>query len=200
MGTRTLKELTATVHVGADLAPLHECKILFVKEIFGIEIPGSQLTDEEVKTDPSNSVDKRQTQPDCNYCKDNPKRKCKHCGCVVCGDKKDPEVTIMCDECNDCYHIYCLTPPLEKVPEEDEWYCPRCKNDESSIVRVGEKMKASKKKSKMASASSSSNRDWGKGMACVGRSKVYSIVSSNHYGAIPGVEVGSLWKFRVQVS
>ncbi|GFO08488.1 E3 ubiquitin-protein ligase uhrf1-like [Plakobranchus ocellatus] len=79
-------------------------------------------------------------------------------------------------------------------------YCPGCKNDETSIVRTGEKLKVNKKKAKMASASSTSNRDWGKGMACVGRSKVCTIVASTHYGAIPGIEVGTLWKFRVQVS
>ena len=38
------------------------------------------------------------------------------------------------------------------------------------------------------------------GMACVGRQKVCNIVPSNHFGPIPGVEVGTLWKFRVQVS
>lgn len=38
------------------------------------------------------------------------------------------------------------------------------------------------------------------GMACVGRTKMCTIVPSNHFGPIPGVSVGSLWKFRVQVS
>lgn len=28
---------------------------------------------------------------------------------------------LLCDECNLAYHIYCLNPPLDKVPEE-EWY------------------------------------------------------------------------------
>lgn len=37
------------------------------------------------------------------------------------------------------------------------------------------------------------------GMACVGRTKQCTIVPSNHYGPIPGIPVGSLWKFRVQV-
>lgn len=41
-------------------------------------------------------------------------------------------------------------------------YCPLCKNDESEVVRAGEKLKSSKKKSKMASASGKSTRDWGK--------------------------------------
>ena len=36
-------------------------------------------------------------------------------------------------------------------------------------------------------------------MACVGRTKICSIVPPNHFGPIPGVPVGSSWKFRVQV-
>jgi len=47
---------------------------------------------------------------------------------------------------------------------------------------------------------STSKRDWGKGMACVGRTKKCNIVPSNHFGPIPGVEVGTTWLFRVQVS
>ena len=38
------------------------------------------------------------------------------------------------------------------------------------------------------------------GMSCMGRTKVCSIVQSNHFGPIPGVPVGSLWKYRMQVS
>lgn len=41
-------------------------------------------------------------------------------------------------------------------------YCPECRNDASEVVLAGEKLKESKKKAKMASASSSSQRDWGK--------------------------------------
>ncbi|GIX93264.1 hypothetical protein CEXT_336661 [Caerostris extrusa] len=52
----------------------------------------------------------------------------------------------------------------------------------------------------MASANSSATRDWGKGMACVGRTKQCTIVPPNHFGPIPGVEVGTMWKFRGQVS
>ncbi|RUS78042.1 hypothetical protein EGW08_014217 [Elysia chlorotica] len=197
---RTKKELKATVYIGNSLTPLHNCRILFIKELFDIEVPGTQLTEEDISADPTNNIETRKIQPHCEHCNDNPRRKCKHCGCAVCTEKKDPEKTILCDECDDAFHIYCLNPPLEKIPEEDEWYCPACKNDETSIVRIGEKLKVNKKKAKMASANTTSNRDWGKGMACVGRSKVCTIVPSTHYGPIPGVEVGTLWKFRVQVS
>jgi len=37
-------------------------------------------------------------------------------------------------------------------------------------------------------------------MACVGRTKVCNIVPQNHFGPIPGIEVGMGWKYRVQVS
>ena len=36
-------------------------------------------------------------------------------------------------------------------------------------------------------------------MACVGRQKVCNVVPPNHFGPIPGVEVGTMWKFRVGV-
>lgn len=94
------------------------------------------------------------------------------------------------------------------------------------MVQAGEKLKQSKKKAKMASATSSSRRDWGKvrhthsvlflslfctpsahtalstwqGMACVGRTRECTIVPANHFGPIPGVPVGTMWRFRVQVS
>lgn len=32
---------------------------------------------------------------------------------------------MLCDHCDAAHHIYCLDPPLEKVPE-DAWMCPRC--------------------------------------------------------------------------
>ena len=58
----------------------------------------------------------------CDACDDNPKKKCKECGCWVCAKKSDPEKTLMCDECNMPYHIFCLKPPLSEVPDVDEWY------------------------------------------------------------------------------
>ncbi|XP_062593706.1 E3 ubiquitin-protein ligase UHRF1-like [Saccostrea cucullata] len=198
--TRTIKELTATVFIGPDLMPLDECKLLFTNEVFDIEKPGTQINEFDETFDPSASPVKRTNKPDCDFCKDNPKRKCKHCACSVCGGKHDPDKQILCDECDQAYHLQCLDPPLDKLPEEDEWYCPSCKNDENEIVKAGEKLKESKKKSKMASSTNQTSRDWGRGMACVGRQKVCNVVPPNHFGPIPGVEVGTMWKFRVQVS
>ena len=78
-------------------------------------------------------------------------------------------------------------------------YCPDCKTDCSEVIGAGEKMRLSKKKAGMISKKQECNRDWGKGMACVGRTKQCTIVPSNHFGPIPGTPVGSLWRFRVQV-
>lgn len=65
-------------------------------------------------------------------------------------------------------------------------------------MKAGGKLKVSKKKT--PESTSTSKRDWGKGMACVARTKQCNIVPSNHFGPIPGVEVGTTWMFRLQVS
>ncbi|XP_014673331.1 PREDICTED: E3 ubiquitin-protein ligase UHRF1-like [Priapulus caudatus] len=190
--TRTIKQLFGTVHIGLEKTPLTDCKIIFVNEIFKVERPGFVT--------PNCSPLKRLSKPECSHCNDNPRRKCKECACGICGGKSDPNKQILCDECDAAYHIFCLDPPLEAIPDVDEWYCPLCKNDASEVVKAGEKLKHSKKKMSMPSAKSTCKRDWGKGMACVGRTKECRIVPPNHWGPVPGVEVGMMWKFRVQAS
>ncbi|KAJ8040062.1 E3 ubiquitin-protein ligase UHRF1 [Holothuria leucospilota] len=197
--SRTVKEIVGNIRLAPGVEPLTDCRIRFTDEIFKIEKHG------EVSCDPKDlsaegSPIKRLTQPECDRCKDKPSRKCKYCSCHQCGGKEEPDKQIMCDECDMAYHIYCLDPPLSEIPDVEEWYCPLCKNDTSAVVHAGERLKGSKKKSKMASAKSTSSRDWGKGMACQGRTKVCTIVPPNHFGSIPGIHVGQMWKFRVQVS
>ncbi|KAI4828346.1 hypothetical protein KUCAC02_022442 [Chaenocephalus aceratus] len=194
--TRTVKEIYAKILLGDAGDSLNDCRIMFLTEIYKIEEVGS--LDETPAG--SESPLKRSNGPECKHCKDNPKKNCQWCNCHVCGIKQDPDKQLLCDECDMAYHIYCLNPPLTSIPDDEDWYCPGCHNDASEVVLAGEKLKESKKKSKMASASSTSQRDWGKGMACVGRTTQCTIVPSNHYGPIPSVPVGSLWKFRVQVS
>ncbi|KAM9138061.1 E3 ubiquitin-protein ligase UHRF2 isoform 1-T1 [Pangshura tecta] len=173
---------------------INDCKILFIEEMYKIEKPGAY---------PLTFGDgdfKRKSGPECKHCRADPDAECRFCSCYLCGGKQDAHMQLLCDECNMAYHIYCLNPPLSKIPEDEDWYCPSCKNDSNEVVKAGEKLKQSKKKAKMPSASTESQRDWGKGMACVGRTKECTIVPSNHYGPIPGVPVGTTWKFRVQVS
>nr|XP_009934585.1 PREDICTED: E3 ubiquitin-protein ligase UHRF1 [Opisthocomus hoazin] len=191
--TKMIKELNAKILLGDAGDSLNDCRITLVDEIYKIEEPGSACP-------LSASPLKRQNGPVCKACKDNPNKTCRVCACHICGGKQDPDKQLMCDECDMAFHIYCLNPPLSSIPDDEDWYCPECRNDTSEVVLAGEKLKESKKKQKMASANSSSRRDWGKGMACVGRTKECTIVPSNHYGPIPGIPVGTMWKFRVQVS
>ena len=49
--------------------------------------------------------------------------------CSVCDSPLDEAKLLMCsnEACEQMYHIYCLDPPLEKIPPEDQdWYCPSC--------------------------------------------------------------------------
>ena len=44
--------------------------------------------------------------------------------CSVC-QRPDNEAEMLVCDCKAGYHIYCLTPRLEQVPEGD-WQCPAC--------------------------------------------------------------------------
>ncbi|GLU04971.1 hypothetical protein SLE2022_220970 [Rubroshorea leprosula] len=47
--------------------------------------------------------------------------------CVICNNEG---LLLCCDKCPATYHLYCLSPPLEKAPDGD-WYCPNCSHKES---------------------------------------------------------------------
>ncbi|XP_001945737.1 E3 ubiquitin-protein ligase UHRF1 isoform X1 [Acyrthosiphon pisum] len=193
------RDVIGDVSVGLDNAVLKNCHLMFLDDIYIVKPYQllSERTPEDDKIIQTEPAVMRAAALYCIKCKDNLNKSCKECGCRVCGGKDNEDKQLMCDECNHPYHMECLTPPLKEMPRDD-WYCPSCKNDENEIVKAGEKLKVSKKKT--PESMSTSKRDWGKGMACVGRTKKCNIVPSNHFGPIPGVEVGTTWLFRVQVS
>lgn len=46
--------------------------------------------------------------------------------CIVCDkDNGDDDPALECDKCDHPYHLGCLNPPLEAIPE-GEWFCPKC--------------------------------------------------------------------------
>ncbi|XP_066159240.1 E3 ubiquitin-protein ligase UHRF1-like [Euwallacea fornicatus] len=186
-------DIIGTIYIGGE--PIDNCNIKFIQECMRIEKP--LLLSERSEHPPK--LTKRKYPYHCSNCKDEKKRSCKYCGCHICGGKQDWDKIILCDECDLGYHTDCLDPPMEAVPEDD-WYCPSCKTDDSSIVKAGEKLKISKKRQNMPSNKTDSKRDWGRGMACAGLAKTNDKVSKSHVGSIPGVEVGFSWKFRIGVS
>ncbi|XP_024995655.1 uncharacterized protein LOC112528803 isoform X4 [Cynara cardunculus var. scolymus] len=49
--------------------------------------------------------------------------------CEQCRSGLHAEVMLLCDRCNKGWHIYCLSPPLKRVPPGN-WYCSECFNSE----------------------------------------------------------------------
>lgn len=47
--------------------------------------------------------------------------------CGVCAKADRPEALLLCDDCDNAYHLDCLKPILLSVPEGD-WYCPLCEH------------------------------------------------------------------------
>ena len=141
------------------------------------------------------------TAYECTACKDAPDALCTQCSCQECGSKEEPASQIICDECNQIYHAFtCLPTPLKTLPPEDEdWYCPKCKNDDATLIQVRESEHLRKKKLDLLQLMRKAKGDWGRGMACVGRIHIAS-VNNCFFGPIPGVEVGVWFHFRVQAS
>lgn len=51
---------------------------------------------------------------------------------MICRRKNDPEQTLLCDECNKAWHMFCLKPKLTEIPQGD-WFCPKCRPDDYKV-------------------------------------------------------------------
>ncbi len=51
--------------------------------------------------------------------------------CQVCRGAGDEDQTLLCDVCDLGYHMFCLTPPLTRLPP-GEWICPKCRGKKGS--------------------------------------------------------------------
>ena len=49
--------------------------------------------------------------------------------CHVC---KHKGLVVLCDFCELVFHLDCVNPPLDEIPEDD-WKCPVCKVSESRV-------------------------------------------------------------------
>lgn len=121
--SRANKKIVVTLIMGEECeTEVNDCSIHFVKEIMRIKVAKKRVdqTAEDIRLLKKGPANKRESAPYCEHCNDNPRRKCKFCGCHICGAKDNPDKQIMCDECDLPYHIYCLDPPLTAMPEDDE--------------------------------------------------------------------------------
>ncbi|XP_059630619.1 PHD finger protein EHD3-like [Cornus florida] len=49
----------------------------------------------------------------------------KVCTCRHCGEKADGRDCLVCDSCEEMFHISCIEPAVEKIPVKN-WYCAEC--------------------------------------------------------------------------
>ncbi|CAL8090834.1 unnamed protein product [Calicophoron daubneyi] len=54
--------------------------------------------------------------------------------CRICRHKSDDDNLLLCDGCNHAFHLYCLRPPLRRVPSGD-WFCPSCRPASRDLER-----------------------------------------------------------------
>eukprot|EP00092_Neocalanus_flemingeri_P020389 GFUD01022087.1.p1 GENE.GFUD01022087.1~~GFUD01022087.1.p1 ORF type:complete len:755 (-),score=252.74 GFUD01022087.1:131-2395(-) len=189
--TSTNKSLVVTLQ-GPGSGETKGCNIVFYDEVMKAE-PARKVTSPVVEISGGHTAAAPAGDGKCGGCGDKPARKCKDCGCRKCGGKEDANNQMLCDECDAAYHLKCLG--MTSLPTEDEWFCPECKNEDNI---VGGNVKMGKKKA--GYGTKDSKRDWGQGFATVGRTKECNKVDKNHFGPIPGIEVGMSWLFRVQIS
>lgn len=45
--------------------------------------------------------------------------------CEICSAGHCEDKIILCDRCDKGFHLFCLSPPLDDVPD-GEWICPHC--------------------------------------------------------------------------
>jgi len=86
--------------------------------------------------------------------------------CVTCNkDNGEDDSPLECDKCDAPYHLRCLRPPLDAVPE-GEWFCPNCEDDPGAPVGKWASPKKAKTKSRvpkrLASGEDSEDSNTGK--------------------------------------
>ncbi|CAD6992122.1 unnamed protein product [Ceratitis capitata] len=59
--------------------------------------------------------------------------------CEICNSPEREDVMLLCDECNQGYHMDCLTPRLTQIPE-GSWYCDNCFDPSGESDDVSEEL------------------------------------------------------------
>lgn len=49
----------------------------------------------------------------------------KICSCSRCGEKADGSEYLVCDSCENLYHLSCIEPAVKEIPHKS-WYCANC--------------------------------------------------------------------------
>ena len=79
--------------------------------------------------------------------------------CKVCGSTENDAEMLLCERCDRGYHLGCLSPKLNAIPEDD-WYCPKCPKCPSSKLHPSPKAKAKAAKPVVADESDADTDDF----------------------------------------
>lgn len=61
--------------------------------------------------------------------------------CEICAAGHCEDKIILCDRCDKGFHLFCLSPPLDDVPD-GEWICPHCisRDNDNLFFKTGSQM------------------------------------------------------------
>ncbi|KAF5742901.1 hypothetical protein HS088_TW09G00963 [Tripterygium wilfordii] len=59
--------------------------------------------------------------------------------CKMCGNSGTTLKLLICDTCEEAYHLSCCKPPIKEIPEDDEWFCQLCLKNKSMKETISRK-------------------------------------------------------------
>ncbi|KAF7816801.1 PHD finger protein EHD3-like isoform X1 [Senna tora] len=108
VGTWNISTKCTSIHMVVFL----ERNIIMVFEIYFALLMSKQFCNRE-----SDSHMKPEQTEDCSMHK--------ICTCRHCGEKADGADCLVCDSCEEIYHVSCIEPAVKEIPYKS-WYCAKC--------------------------------------------------------------------------
>ncbi|GAV80554.1 PHD domain-containing protein [Cephalotus follicularis] len=65
---------------------------------------------------------------------------CPSCLCRACLTDRDDDKIVLCDGCDNAYHLYCMSPPKNSIPK-GKWFCKKCDDGIQRIHKVKRALK-----------------------------------------------------------
>ncbi|KAK9070141.1 hypothetical protein SSX86_010541 [Deinandra increscens subsp. villosa] len=88
---------------------------------------------------------------------------CPSCLCRRCLIDENDDKIILCEFCDEAYHIYCVSPPLLSIPEGN-WFCGKCDRELKRIRTQRELYESIQKRVKVEDGSEKAEHEEGEAM------------------------------------